>query len=108
MLINLYRAVSQEELNDIIETGTFRTIPESLAAKQFGRSFDEVKHLANFFPETVAIVRISISESLLNRFDLTPVDQPILKSGTVTAHEGEQLDLLNHSFIGNIDPVWSK
>ncbi len=91
MTTDLFRAVSQKELNDIMETGIFRTIPESLVAKQFGHNLDEVIRLAHFFSGTVAIVRIRVPQSILNDLDLTPVDQPILKSGTVTAYEGGQL-----------------
>ncbi len=108
MTTELFRAVSQQELNSITETGIFRTIPESLAAKQFGRNLGEVIQLAGFFSDAVAIVRIRIPQNILNELDLTPVDQPILKSGTVTAHESEQLNLLNNSLIGDIELIYSE
>lgn len=38
---------------------------------------------------------VAVPESAFNALDQTPVDASILKSGSVSAYAGEQLDLLN-------------
>ena len=98
-LVDLFRAVSLDEFDDIFKSKMFRPRPGggSLEAKQFGLNLDETIKLADFFPEAVAVVRARIPRSILGKLDQTPVDSSILRSGSVTAKSGEELDLLNRS-----------
>jgi len=82
--VELYRAVGPDEFEEIMGTNSFKPGEYSLSVKQFGRNFDEVLELSNYLKDTAAIVKTSIPKSLLVRLDLTPVDEMILKSGTVT------------------------
>ena len=103
--VDLYRFVSQAELDDLARTnGTFRPGPNSLDAKQFGRDLDEVTELGERVGGADAVVRARVPRSTVDALDQTPVDTSILRSGTVTAQPGEQLDLLNRTVI-DVDKV---
>lgn len=99
-LVDLYRAVSPDEYDEIMKTGEFKIAINTLGAKQFGRNLYEIIALADYLPDVAAVVRIRIPKSTLKQLDLTPVDAYILKSGSVTAHEGSQLALLNRTKVG--------
>lgn len=93
----LYRGVSAEEYNDVMRIGGFRPNPSggSFGSKQFGFDLDEIYDLTNRFPETSAILKVELPTKTLRKIgDFTPVDQHILKSGSVTIH-GNQLDSFN-------------
>ncbi|MCB1032595.1 MAG: hypothetical protein KDD47_02025, partial [Acidobacteria bacterium] len=105
-LVDLFRAVSPEEFYDIQNLQRFRTAPNSLNAKQFGLSLDEVLALSDYLPDAAAIVRVRVPRRVLDALDRTPVDASILRSGSVTAHAGSQLDLLNDSIVGFIEHVF--
>lgn len=108
-VVELYRFVSQAELDDIKNTGIFRPAPGHMEAKQFGRNLEEIEDLAThpFFSDDDlgGIVKIVIPESALNNFDLTPVDKHILKSGSVTARGEKQLEILSQVIIGPIEVI---
>ncbi|MEZ4475509.1 MAG: hypothetical protein R3F60_32880 [bacterium] len=97
--VDLFRAVSPEEFDDIFKIGGFRPAPHSLQGKQFGLNLDEVLKLAEFFPEASAVVRARIPKSVLKQLDLTPVDPSILRAGSVTAQPGSQLRQLNENLL---------
>jgi len=92
-LVDLYRAVSPEELSSIITTRQF-SLGDSGYVKQFGKVFDEILELASFLPDTAAIVKTKIPKKLLKELDQTPVDTSILKGGSVTV-QPEKLDAFN-------------
>ena len=94
--VDLFRAVSRDEFEDIFQTGGFRPHPggKSLEGKQFGRNLGEVIELGDALPDTAAVVGVRIPGSSLPHFDVTPVDPSILKSGSVTVQPG-QYDLFN-------------
>ena len=60
-MADLYRAVSPEEFADILRTRSFRPRPggESLDAKQFARSLHETIALANYLPDTAAVIAVA-------------------------------------------------
>ncbi|MFT5455169.1 MAG: hypothetical protein ACI9K2_001648 [Myxococcota bacterium] len=66
-----------------------------MSAKQFGMDLDEVVELADDLPGASAVVRARVPRSTVDALDHTPVDRHVLRSGSVTVHEGEPLDLLN-------------
>jgi len=66
--------------------------------KQFGLDVDEVKTLGSKIGGDDAIVGVTIPRSTFDTLDKTPVDSSVLRHGSVTAREGEQLDLLNSTF----------
>jgi hypothetical protein len=105
-LVDLYRFVGPEEFYDIAARGRFSSGEGMMEAKQFERNFDEVLRLADHFTDASAIVRVTVPSSTLRHLDLTPVDRHILTSGTVTARGQEQLNVLNRSFIGDIQHVF--
>ena len=99
-MADLYRAVSPEEFEDILRTRGFRprSRGESLDAKQFSRNLHEAIALANYLPDTAAIIRVRVSARVVDRLDLTPVDRTILLSGSVTV-QPNMLDLFNASIV---------
>jgi hypothetical protein len=56
-VVDLYRAVSPAEYDDIMKNKVFRPGPRSYEGKQFGLSFDEILRLSDFFPDSAAIVK---------------------------------------------------
>ena len=101
----LFRAVEPGEYYDVISTGNFRTksvvvdgVEYSGASmpKQFGLNLNEVVDLADTpaLSRTAAVIETEIPSSLLKQLDLTPVDQSILRSGSVTV-QPEMLDTFN-------------
>lgn len=99
-MADLYRAVSPEEFEDVLRTRSFRPRPggESLDAKQFARNLHETIALANYLPDTVAVIRARVPASVVDHLDLTPVDRTILRSGSVTV-QPDTLDLFNSSIV---------
>jgi hypothetical protein len=104
-LVSLFRAVEPEEFVDIMKVGDFRTASRVIDGveytntslpKQFGFVFDEVLRLADSpsLQGTAAIVETKIPKNLLHKLDLTPVDESILRSGSVTVHH-DILELFN-------------
>ena len=81
----------------VIPGGKFRSGPNSLDGKQFGRNLDEVQELGNRIGGSDAIIRARVPRSTVDALDQTPVDSFILRSGSVTAQPGSQLDLLNRT-----------
>ncbi|NNC04873.1 hypothetical protein HJC10_18700 [Corallococcus exiguus] len=104
--VDLFRAVGAEEFHDIRNTGVFNLSPTGFAAKQFGLNQDEILRLSNSLIDTVAIVKIKIPESTFRLLDHTHVDRAILRSGSVSAQAGKQLELLNSTIIGAIEHVF--
>ena len=88
-LVDLYRAVSPEEFDDIMKINGFRPSPTGLDGKQFGLDFDEILNLANqkTMKDTAAIIKVQIPRSIFNQLDHTLVDKLFLKSGSVTVLE---------------------
>ena len=101
---NIYRAVSEKELENINELNAFSTTYKSMDAKQFGFSFVETLKYAKQCPnEYTAIVKSSIPENLLDKFYTIPVDNHIFKHGTLTVY-GELIDIFN-SAIDKISQI---
>ena len=98
--VNLYRAVSPAEFNDIMSTGTFRSAPGAFEGKQFGLSLEETLGFANSVLDTAAIIRATIPQSTFGQLEFSnTIDPFIFKSGVVTARPGAQLKLLNSTVI---------
>jgi hypothetical protein len=100
--ISLFRAVSPAEFEDIVATGSFRAAPGggSMAAKQFGLSFEETLQFANRTPDAAAIIRAEIPMSTFQQLEFSrTIDPFIFRSGVITAQPGAQQQLLNQSII---------
>jgi hypothetical protein len=97
-VVDLYRAVSPAEYDDIMKNKAFRPGPRSYEGKQFGLSFDEILKLSDFFPDSAAIIRARVPKSVFDKLDHTPVDKHILKSGNVTVTP-DKYDMFNKSII---------
>jgi filamentous hemagglutinin len=94
----MYRAVSPDEFDDIMATGSFRPVPSGLQGKQFGLDLDETIRFANQFPDLAAIVRVNVPRSTFNQFDFsTSIDPFIFRSGVVTVQPGAQQTALNNT-----------
>lgn len=97
--VDLFRAVSPAEFNDINATGSFRTAPGAFEAKQFGLNLNETLNFAETAPDLAAVVRVTVPQTTFNMFEFsTRIDPSIFPSGVVTV-QPELLDLLNSSFI---------
>lgn len=46
-----------------------------------------------------AIIRVRVPQSTIDVLDKTPVDTFFLRSGSITAQPGRQLDILNKTII---------
>ena len=101
--VDLYRAVSPAEFDDIVKTGQFNLGPSGFG-KQFGRDFDEILKLSDHLPDTSAIIKAKVPKSALDGLDHTPVDRHILKGGTVTV-QPEKLEQFNKS-VQSIEHVF--
>jgi hypothetical protein len=100
--VELFRAVSPAEFDDIIRIGGFRAVAGggSLAGKQFGLKLDEVLIFADKFPDVAAVVRARFPASTFNQLDFSrTIDPFIFRSGVATAQPGTQLDLLNRTIL---------
>ncbi|MVO18120.1 hypothetical protein [Parasedimentitalea huanghaiensis] len=95
-IVEIFRAVSPEELQDIAEYG-FRLKEGAMDAKQFANSLTELQSFAKHFPDLTKTVKVEIPKSALDGVaDLTPVDPMIFRSGTVTIHK-EDLGYFNNA-----------
>ena len=93
----LYRAVSPEEYQDIMETGRFNTGPNSLDCKQFGCDLGEVTDFANtpIGSDAGGIIGVEVPNKFLDNIDTGPnVDPMIFPSGTITI-DPDNLDSFN-------------
>lgn len=98
--VDIFRSVSQAELDDLVRTGgAFRLNPGGLEAKQFGRNLEETRRLSQGLNANDVIIRVRVPKSTLNQLDQTPVDTSVLRSGSVSAQSGGQLDLLNGTVV---------
>ena len=99
---DIYRAVSPEEYDDIMNTKSFRQKPDgrSLAAKEFGNDFNETLNFANksINSDKAAIIKVTIPESMYNKLNHMQLDKPIFKSGTPVV-EPEILNDFNESIL---------
>lgn len=59
-------------------------LPPALPSPEFGSRLGSTK-----------LASTTVPESTFATLDHTPVDTPILRSGSVTAHEGDMLELVN-------------
>ncbi|MBR5579479.1 MAG: hypothetical protein IKW28_10860, partial [Lachnospiraceae bacterium] len=85
---------------DVMDTGSFRGVPGTLAAKEFGNNFDETLRWAGHKINTdkVAIIKVTIPENIYNKLNHMELDLHEFPSGTVTV-EPEMLDIFNSSII---------
>lgn len=85
-IIEMYRAVSPEEFDDIFSNNSFRGRMDgtTLQAKEFGNSFSETLDFANrsINSDKAAIIKVSIPESIYNKLNQMNLDPGIFKSGT--------------------------
>jgi RHS repeat-associated protein len=96
--VSMFRAVSPEELTDIMQSGQFRSTPggASLGGKQFGLDLGEVLKFSDHYPDVAAIVKVEVPRSSFAQFDFSKsIDSFIFKSGVVTVQPGGQQTLLN-------------
>ena len=95
----LYRAVSFDEANSIMDTGKFTLKAGAFEGKQFGLKLSETREFAKLMGEPM-IAKVKIPKSLFKLLDKTSVDPMIFKSGTVTVNA----DVLNvfNKLIKNI------
>ena len=101
---DIYRAVGVEEYEDIMSTGRFRGIEgKTLAAKGFGNDFYETLEFANksINKDKVAIIKVTIPQSVYDQLNYMNLDASIFKSGTPVV-EPDMLDFFNDS-ITNIE-----
>jgi RHS repeat-associated protein len=99
--VDLFRAVSPAEFDDIISFG-FRPAPggRSLAGKQFTLSLEEALKFADQVPDAAAIIRLRVPRSTFNQLEFSQsIDPFIFRSGVVTAQPGAQQQLLNQTLI---------
>ena len=98
--VDLYRAVSPAELNDIMSTGTFRSVPGAFEGKQFGLSLADTIKFADATPDTAAVIKATIPRSTFQQLEFsTNIDPFIFKNGVITAQPGAQMNLLNSTVI---------
>lgn len=92
--------MSPGEFNDVFQFGGFRQNLKglSLEGKQFGLSLKEVIQLGNHLPNAAAVIRAKVPRRIFNQLDLTPIDSPILRSGSVTV-QPDKLDLFNSTIL---------
>jgi hypothetical protein len=96
--VDLFRAVSSAEFDDIARTGVFRAAPGAFEGKQFGLTLSETLRFADVFPEAAAIMRARVPRSVFQQMDFSlTIDPFIFKSGVVTAQPGAQMRLLNQN-----------
>lgn len=81
--------------------GRFRGVDGTLAAKEFGNSFEETLDFANrsINSNKAAIIKVTIPEDVYNQLRHMNLDSSIFKSGTPVV-EPEMLDMFNSSIIG--------
>ncbi|MFT4623760.1 MAG: YD repeat-containing protein [Myxococcota bacterium] len=105
--VDLFRAVSTGELDDIATSGVLRGNPTgaSLEGKQFGLDLGETVDFADAIGDADAVIKVSVPRSTLDALDQTGVDSAIFRSGTVTAQPGAQLDLVNDT-VQSIEIVY--
>ena len=99
---DIYRAVGVDEYYDIMSTKSFRGIEgKTMAAKEFGNSFSETLDFANrsINIDKVAIIKVTIPESVYNRLNHMSLDPAIFKSGTPVV-EPHMLEYFNRNIIG--------
>ncbi|WP_394921449.1 RHS repeat-associated core domain-containing protein [uncultured Robinsoniella sp.] len=101
-IIELYRAVSPEEFDDIFSSNSFRGKMDgtTLQAKEFGNSFSETLDFANrsINSDKAAIIKVSIPESIYNKLTHMNLDPGIFKSGTPVV-EPNMLNEFNNNII---------
>lgn len=95
----LYRAVSFDEADSIMDTGKFTLKEGAFEGKQFGFKLSETREFAKLMGEPM-IIKVKIPKSLLKLLDTTSVDSMIFKSGTITVNT-DMLNIFNKS-IKNI------
>jgi hypothetical protein len=84
-VVDLYRAVGPEEFADVMSNNGFALRAGMMEVKQFGRNLNEIIQLADeIVKDAAAVIRVRVPRRLLDLLDQTPVDEFILKSGTVT------------------------
>lgn len=91
-----------DEYYDIMSTKSFRGIEgKTMAAKEFGNSFSETLDFANrsINIDKVAIIKVTIPESVYNRLNHMSLDPAIFKSGTPVV-EPHMLEYFNRNIIG--------
>ncbi|UFP94211.1 hypothetical protein [Gloeobacter morelensis] len=98
--VNLFRAVSPDEFEDIFRIGGFRPRPDgrSLEAKEFGLNLEETIKFADTYSDLAAVVKVTVPRELLNSLDTTIVDSAIFRSGTVIV-QFKKLGVFNRSII---------
>jgi RHS repeat-associated protein len=98
--VDLFRAVSPGEFNDIMSTGAFRAAPGAFEGKQFGLTLEETLNFADTAPDTAAIIKATIPQSTFKQLQFNnTIDPFIFKSGVITAQPGAQMNLLNSTVI---------
>jgi RHS repeat-associated protein len=98
--VNLYRAVSPAEFDDVMRTGAFRAVPGAFEGKQFGLTLEETIQFADAAPDTGAILKATIPQSTFEQLQFSnTIDPFIFKSGVITAQPGAQMTLLNSTVI---------
>ena len=98
--VNLYRSISDSEALDIAMTGGFSTSGNTMACKQFGLNYDEVKLFGKKFNQSF-FANVEIPKNIFDQLYLKGVDTTLFRSGTVTVYE-ELLDEFNKAIIGAI------
>ncbi|WP_175941838.1 hypothetical protein [Burkholderia pyrrocinia] len=100
--ITVYRAVSPEEFNSIMQTGKFSFTSGANEMKQFGFNLNEVMAYANTAPEYAAIIKANIPASVIGKFGVSySIDPFIFKSGVLSVMKENQLNIFN-SFVTNV------
>ena len=96
----VYRAVGNNEAQDIRTTGQFNLAPGGMESKQFGFNLAETRQFGSMMGKN-NIVSAQVPNNLLNQLYTDGVDISIFRSGTLTVY-GDQLDMFNQAVSGAI------
>ena len=105
--IKLYRAMGASEFEEVMITKQFSLLKNKAEVKYFGFDFEETLQFANkaFNVDLVAVVEVSISETILDEIgDFTQVDPYLFKCGTVEI-QPQRLDEFNRAIINIIHKI---
>ncbi|MES0490481.1 MAG: RHS repeat-associated core domain-containing protein [Leptospirales bacterium] len=96
--IKLYRAMSNTEFDDIMNTGRFNLLEGGFEGKQFGLTYQEVNKFGEIM-NADKVLKISVPQKTLNTLEFSNnIDPFIFKNGVYTVPKGKALDLLNKTF----------
>ena len=102
--VRLFRAVSPNELVDVLSHGIFRAIPSSMQGKWFAETSKNAaewgQRLSHIGGGSFHLVQVDISQDVADKmFRLASLDQ----IGPARYAEGDVLDLINQTHLGIVE-----